>query len=115
MVHTGAGKDTPEAETLPLDKVVNVIGLEKDINGTLWANIGSGWVLKKDLTVNSFAKVTAKALYVWNNRNKESVVGALNQGKDDLVIIDIQLALDGTPMGQIGAHQWIELSGISAI
>ena len=115
VIHTAPGPETPEAEKLAIDTPVNVIGLEKDIDGYLWANIGSGWVRKDELTVNTPVKVNARVLVVWGDQNKSNAVDVMNQGDSGLTVVDLALALDGTPMGLLSTGNWVEVSGITAI
>ena len=114
MLLSGAGDETTKIEGIAAGSPVNVIGLQKDIKGIVWANLGNGWVPYDEISVNCPAKVTASTLILWQNPDMTKAADIKNQG--DQVIID-QLALNsyGTPMGRTQSGKWIELSGISAI
>ena len=102
-------------ENLTLGTELIITGFEKDINGNLWGRVSNGWVNMKFVAVNTNARVTAKALVTWTDRDKNFASQVLSQGTT-VNITEVALNNVGTPMGYDSVSKsWVELASVTVI
>ena len=90
-------------EKLAAGKPVTVDGLERDINGVIWAHITdgvtAGWIKNEAVTIYTPGKVISKTLIGWSDWNRSAASCVLNQG-EGLIFTEINLNNVGVPMGK---------------
>ena len=113
-VYTTPSAEAAVVETLAQNAPVNIIGMQRDIQGNVWYNMGRGWLPADTITLADKSQVTAKTLVVWADPDMKAAGGVKNQG-ENIVVTSITLNAFGTPMGKISDTEWVELSGIASI